>query len=283
MPLIPHSISLSLLLFCLILYTLADDSIPLGRPFQDPSSSSAISFPHDLGDDSNGLDLSSGWTTAAVDLGNTGNDPIDQQDIFLSEAVAQTMVACAGPAAPSQHDGSPPNPGKKRSRLRRKRDPPETYCVVPPDYLKEDTAPPQSSSSSSSGGTTTTPNRPGREAGKTVPKAKPVQIPKTMPLLGDPNSPLCNQYFPGVGSNYAVCYYPYFKTILRTPLVHMLSPCRACKFFNIIIRQKFLSQNEEPCCWERCSKLGGRGKGWGLKHRPPPQPPPPPHQTPLRL
>lgn len=198
-----------------------------------------MSFPHDLGDDSNGLDLLSGWTTAAVDLGNTGDDPIDQQDLFLPVAVDQTMVACAGPAPPSQDDGSPPNPGKKRSRLRWKRDPPETYCVAPPGYLQGDTAPP----SSSSGGTTT-PNKPGREAGKTVPKAKPVQIPKTMPLLGDPNSPLCNRYFPGVGSNYAVCYYPYFKTIPRTPLVHMLSPCRACKFFNIFIRQKFLFQKQ---------------------------------------
>lgn len=229
MPLI-HSKSLSLLLF-LILYTLADDSTPLGPPFQDPSPS-AISFPHDV-DDSNGLE-SSGWTTA-VDLGNTGDDLIDQQDVFLPAAADQTMVACAGPA-PSQ-DGSPSNPGKRRSRLLRKRDPPE-FCVSP-DYLKDDTAPP----SSSDGTTTTTNRRPGRPPGKTVPKAKPIEIPKPLPLLGDPDSPLCNQYFPGVGSNYAVCYYPYFKTILRSPLVHILSPCRACES---LIFLKLPFQKEEP-------------------------------------
>lgn len=215
-----HSKSLSLLLF-LILYTLADDSTPLGPPFQDPSSS-AISFPHDV-DDSNGLELS-GWTTT-VDSGNTGDDLVDQQDVFLPAAADQTMVACAGPA-PSQ-DGSPPNLGKRRSRQLRKRDPPG--ICVPPDYLKDDTAPP-----SSSGGTTTN-KRPGRPPGKTIPKAKPIQIPKNLPLLGDPDSPLCNQYFPGLGANYAVCYYPYFKTIPRSPLVHMLSPCRACE--SLIFRQ----------------------------------------------
>ena len=261
MPLILHSKSLSLLLFSLILYTLADDSTPLGHPlFQDPSSSSsAISFPHDVvGDDSNGGIELSGWTTAAVDLANTGDsDPIDQQDLlFLPVAADQTMVACAGPA-PSQ-DGSPPNLGKRRSRLLRKRDP-ESSCVVPPDYLKADTAPPPSSSSS--GGTTTTTNRkPGRPPGKTVPKANPVQIPKALPLLGDPNSPLCNQYFPGVGSNYAVCYYPYFKTIPRSPLVHMISPCRACKFFDIsFVKNSFPKRKSFEFMRDVLRQGGGRG------------------------
>lgn len=233
MPLI-HSKSLSLLLF-LILYTLADDSTPPGPTFQDPSSS-AISFPHDV-DDSNGLKLS-GWTTA-VDLGNTGDDHddlIDQQDVFLPAAVDQTMVACAGPA--TSQDGSPPTPGKRRSRLLRKRKLPES-CVAP-GYLNDVTSPP-----SSSGGTSTTTNRrPGRPPGKTVPKAKPIQTLKPLPLLGDPDSPLCNQYFPGVGSNYAVCYYPFFKTIPRSPLVHVLSPCRACE--SLIFRPPFLSKKEEP-------------------------------------
>lgn len=221
MPLIYYSTkSLSLLLF-LILYTLADDSTPLDLPFQDPPPS-AISFPHDVVDDSSGRHELSGWTTA-VDLGNTSDDNlIEQQDVFLNAAADQTMVACAGPA--NSQDGRPSNSGKARLRLLRKRDPPES--CAPPGYLKDDTAPP-----SSSGGTSTTDRRPYRRPGKTVPKAKPIQIPTTLPLLGDPNSPLCNKYFPGVGSNYAVCYYPYFKTIARTPLVHMLSPCRACESF----------------------------------------------------
>lgn len=223
-----HSKSLSLFLF-LILYTLADDSTPLSSPFQDPSSS-AISFPHDV-DHSNGLELS-GWTTA-VDSDNTGDDPIDQQNVFLPASADQTMVACADPAS---QDG-PPNPGKRRSRLLRKRDPPR-FCV-PPNYLKDDTASPPSSS----GTTPTTNRRLGRPPRKNVPNAKPIQIPKTLPLLGDPDSPVCNQHFPGVGSNYAVCYYPYFKTILRSPLVHMLSPCRACES---LIFLKLPFQKEEP-------------------------------------
>lgn len=247
-----HSKSLSLLLF-LILYTLADDSTPLGPPFQDPSSS-AISFPHDV-DDSNGLELLPGWTTA-VDLGNTGDDLVDQQDVFLPAAADQTMVACAGPA-PS--DGSPPNPGKRRSRLRRKRDPPG-FCL-PPDYLKDDTAPPSSDGTTTTT-TTTTKRRPGRPPGKTVPKAKPIQVPKPLPLLGDPDSPVCNHYFPGVGSNYAVCYYPYFKSIPRSPLVHMISPCRACE--SLIFRQTSFPKGR-ALMGEMLSREGGGGRG-GLKH-----------------
>lgn len=224
-----HSKSLSLLLL-LVLYTFVDHSTPLGPPLQDPSSS-AISFP-------NGLEVS-GWTTA-VDLDNTGDDPTDQQGVFLP-ADDQTIVACAG--STFSQDGSPPNPGKRRSRLLRKRDPPG-FCSSQ-DYLKDDIAPP----SSSDGTTTRTTNRkPGRPPGKTNPSARPIQIPKALPLLGDPNSPLCNQYFPGVGSNYAVCYYPYFKTVPRSPLVHMLSPCRACEY---LIFLKLPFQKEEPC-WERC-------------------------------
>lgn len=225
-----YSKSLSLLLsLILYTYTLADDSTPLGLPFQDPSSS-AISFSHDV-DDSNSLKLS-GWTTAA-DLGNTGNIPTDQQGVFLP-ADDQTMIACAGSA--SSQDGSPLKPGKRRSRLLRKRDS-SGFCSSQ-DYLKDDTAPPTSAD-----GTITTNRRPGRPPGKTIPRAKPIQIPKALPLLGDPNSPLCNQYFPGVGSNYAVCYYPYFKTIPRSPLVHMLSPCRACES---LISLKLPFQKEKP-------------------------------------
>lgn len=239
MPLIRNDSKSLLLLLFLILYTLADDPTRLDLPFQD-SSSSAISFPHDVVDDSNGLELSlSGWTTAPVDLGNSGDDLIDQQDVFLNASADQTMVACPGPA--TSQDGRPPNnPGKTRSRLVRKRDPPES--CAPPGYLKDDTAPP----SSSDGTSTTTDGSPGRPPGKppgkTVPKSKPIQIPTPLPLLGDPNSPLCNQYFPGVGSNYAVCYYPYFKTVPRSPLVHMLSPCRACE--SLIFRQTFFSKRK---------------------------------------
>lgn len=223
-----HSKSLSPLLF-LILYTLADDSTPLGPPLQDPLSS-AISFPHDV-DNSNGPEVS-GWTTA-VDLGNTGDNLIDQQGVFLP-ADDQTMVACAD--STSSQDGSPHTPGKRRSRLLRKREPPG-FCSSQ-DYYKDDITPPPP------GGTTTTINkRPGRPPGKTTPKDKPIEILKPLPLLGDPNSPLCNQYFPGVGSNYAVCYYPYFKTIPRSPLVHMLSPCRACES---LIFLKLPFQKEEP-------------------------------------
>lgn len=217
MPFFIHPKSLSLLLF-LILYTLADDSTPLGPQFQDPSSS-AISFPHDI-DNSNGLEVS-GWTTA-VELGDTGDNLFDQQGEFLT-ADDQTTSACAG--STSSQDGSPPTP-KRRSRLLRKRDPPG-FCSSQ-DYYQNDSAP--SSSGGTSTTTTITNRKPGRPPGKTTPRAKPMQIQKALPLLGDPNSPLCNQYFPGVGSSYAVCYYPYFKTILRSPLVHVLSPCRACEF-----------------------------------------------------
>lgn len=227
--------SLSLLLF-LVHYTLAsDESNPLVSPqSQDPppsSSSSDINFPHDDSGNINDLIASTGWTTAAAgDLGNTGDNLIEQQqDLFRPADDENTEVACAD-LAPSSQDGNSPAPsGKKRRRshrLVRKRDDPPGFC------RSEDYAP--SSSSPSDGGTTTTTTikrGPGRPRGKTNPADRPIKIPKAMPLLGDPNSPICNQYFPGLGSNYAVCYYPYFKTISRSPLVHMLSPCRACKLF----------------------------------------------------
>lgn len=225
--------SLSLLLF-LVHYTLAsDESNPLISPqSQDPSSSSAINFPHDDAGNINDLIASTGWTTAAAgDLGNTGDNMIEQQqDLFRPADDVNTQVACAD-SAPSSQDGNPSTPpGKKRRRshrLVRKRDDPPGFC------RSEDYAP---SSSSSDGGTTTTlKRRPGRPPGKTNPADRPIKIPKAMPLLGDPNSPLCNQYFPGLGSNYAVCYYPYFKTISHSPLVHMVSPCRACKFFYFLL------------------------------------------------
>lgn len=211
MPVI-NSKSLSLFLF-LVLHTIASaDSNPLAPPqFQNPSSSVALSFPHDdAAGNSNDLLVASGWTTAGDDLGNTDN-LIDQQVVNLAD---DRTVTCADSAPPE--DGSPITTSgeKRRSRLLRKRDPPG-FC--------RSQAP-----SSSSGGTTITINkkRPSRPPGKT----EPIRMPKAMPLLGDPNSPLCNEYFPGVGSSYAVCYYSYFKTIPRTPLVHMVSPCRACKY-----------------------------------------------------
>lgn len=230
--------SLSLLLF-LVHYTLAsDESNPLITPQSQDPSSSAINFPHDDASNINSL-VASGWTTttaaaAPVDLGNTSDNPIDQQqDVFLP-ADDNTVVACTNSAPSSQDVGNSPIPGRKRRRSRRllrKRDPPG-FCRSE-DYYKDNNAP---SSSSGGGSTTTTPTtrtnqRPGRPPGEKKSGAQPLKIPKAMPLLGDPNSPLCNQYFPSVGSNYAVCYYPYFKTIQRSPLVHMLSPCRACKYF----------------------------------------------------
>ena len=232
MPFFMHPKSLFLLLF-LILYTLADDSTPLGPQFQNPSSST-ISFPHDV-DNSNGLEVS-GWTSA-VELGNTGDNIVDE-GVFLT-ADDQTISACAD--STSSQDRSP-TPGKRRSRLLRKRDPPG-FCSSQ-DYYQNDSAPSSSGETTTTTTTTTTTSRrPGRPPGKTAPRAKPIQIQKAMPLLGDPNSPLCNQYFPGVGSYYAVCYYPYFKTILRSPLVHMLSPCRACES---LIFLKLPFQKEEP-------------------------------------
>lgn len=228
-----HSKSLSLLLL-LVLYTLASvepNPLVISPQSQDPSSSSAIDFPQDHAGNINDFVASSGWTAAAGDLRNTGDNPIDQQqDVFLP-ANDNTVVACADPA--SSQDRISPTPGRKRRRsrlLHRKRDPPG-FCRSEDYYQDNNIAPPPSPSGGGTTTTQTTGRRPGRPPGKTTPAVQPIQIPKAMPLLGDPNSPLCNQYFPGLGSNYAVCYYPYFKTILRSPLVHMLSPCRACKLF----------------------------------------------------
>lgn len=226
--------SLSLLLFLVHFSVASDESSPLISPqSQDPSSSSAINFLQDDAGNINYLIESTGWTTAAAaapgDLDNTGDNLVEQQkekDLFRPVDDENTEVACADSAPPSQ-DGNPSTPpGKKRrrsQRLVRKRDDPPGFC------RSEDYAP--SSSSSSDGGSTTIKRRPGRPPSKTNPADRLIKIPKAMPLLGDPNSALCNGYFPGLGSNYAVCYYPYFKTLSRSPLVHMVSPCRACKFF----------------------------------------------------
>lgn len=224
-----HLKSLSLLLL-LVLYTLASDessSLVISPQAQDSSSSSAINFLQEDAGNINDLVAPGGWTTAASDLGNTGDNPINQQQEEFLPTNDDTVVACADPA-PSQ-DGNPPASGIKRRRFRRlhrKRDP-SGFCKSEDYYQNSNLVPP----SPPSGGTTTTTNRkPGRRPGMTQPPVQPIRVPKVMPLLGDPNSPLCNQYFPGLGSNYAVCYYPYFKTILRSPLVHMLSPSRACKY-----------------------------------------------------
>ena len=189
------------LLIILVISTVADDSNFLSPQLQDPASL-PINFPADFNTDSNSNLVASGWT--AADDGNNDN-PSDSTGFLASDEIVSN---CAGSAP-----GETPTPIQRRSRLG-KRD----GGVCRPQQFK-DTAP-------STGGATTN-ERPSR-IDKTKP-AQPIQLEKIMPVLGEPDSPLCHKYFPGSGSNFAVCHYPYFKTIRRIPLVSVLTPCRACK------------------------------------------------------